>query len=181
MDVLQKNRGLLIFEGIAFIILGILAIGLPVISTFATEQFLGWLLILGGLVQGYKTFQNHVGNHFYLFLFSAALNLILGVLLLMYPVAGVVSLALLLIFFFLMQGITKISMAYQLRPATNWGWLVVSGILSIVMAIIIWMGWPGSAFWAIGLLIGINMLFFGISLLSLGIALPKNKHTSKDN
>lgn len=173
METLKENRGLIIFEGILFIILGILAIALPVASTVAAELFIGWLLIIGGVVQGYRTFKNKPENGFYPSLFGSLLNIGLGLLLLIFPVAGIISLALLLIFFFILQGIAKIVLAFQLKPRTNWGWIVFSGILSILMAILIIWGWPGTAFWVLGLLIGINMLFFGTALLMFGIAIPK--------
>ncbi|MBA3723008.1 MAG: HdeD family acid-resistance protein [Parachlamydiaceae bacterium] len=173
MDEIQKNRGIIIFEGILFTILGILAISLPIASTFATEQLIGWLLIIGGLVQGYRTFKSHPTTGFYISLFGAILNLVLGILLIIYPVAGAISLTLLLIFFFLLQGISKIVLAFKMRPLANWGWFVLSGVLSIFMAIILALGWPGTALWAVGLLLGINMVFFGAALLFLGIALPK--------
>lgn len=172
---IQNTRGFFIFEGILFALLGLLAIALPVASTMATELFIGWLLIIGGAIQGYRAFKaiHHTGS--YVSILSALLNIILGVLFIAFPGLGMTTLTLLLIFFFLLQGITKIVLGLQLRKLPNWFWLVLSGILSLAMALIIWSGWPGSAFWVVGLLVGINMLFFGIALLSLGITMPKSR------
>lgn len=172
---LSSSRTLLILEGVVFALLGILAIALPVASTFATELFIGWLLLIGGLFQGFQLFRKYRRRGFYATLLSALLNIAAGLLLILYPIAGTVTLTIFLIIFFFLQAIAEFILAYELRPRPNWGWLLVNGLLSLAMGIIIWANWPGSAFWVIGLLVGINMLFFGISLLALGIALPKNE------
>lgn len=173
MAILKSNRNIVIFEGVLFVILGILAILAPIASTIATELVVGWLLIFGGSIQAYRSIQARHAKGFYVSLASSILYVALGILLLLYPVAGIISLTFLVILFFLFEGIAKIVLAFQIRPMTNWGWLVVSGILSIVIATVIWMGWPGTAFWAIGLLVGINMLFLGATLIALGMTIPK--------
>jgi uncharacterized membrane protein HdeD (DUF308 family) len=172
MEWIKNHRTLLIMEGILFSILGILAIILPGISTLSTELFIGWLLIFGAIAQLYRTFttRKHVG--FTGSLIIGFLYLIFGILLLLYPVAGILSLTVLLIFFFFAEGIGKLILAFQFRRARNWGWLAVNGVLAIIIGYIIWAGWPQTSFWALGLLVGINMLFFGLSLLFLGFALP---------
>ena len=170
----QSTRGMFIFEGIVFTLLGLLAIALPVASTIAMELLVGWLLIIGGVFQVYRAFKYMHKGEFYMTLLSAVLNIALGVLFIVYPGAGLLSLTFLLIFFFLLQGISKIILGIQLRHLPNWFWLIFSGIISILMAAIIWSGWPATAFWVIGLLVGINMLFFGISLLVLASTFPKS-------
>lgn len=178
---LQQTRGVLIFEGILFILLGILAIALPVASSLALELFIGWFLIIGGIFQLYRAFKTRHRNGFWIALLSAVLNIGLGSLLIAYPIAGMISLTLLLIFYFLFQGIVQIMLAFQWRSASlHWGWILASGLLSLAMAILIWIGWPGTAFWILGLLLGINMLFFGNSLLFLGLAMPKNDNDARD-
>ena len=170
----QNSRCLFIVEGILFTLLGLLAIALPVASTIAMELFVGWLLLIGGVFQIYRSFKFLQKTEFYLTLLSGILNIALGILFIAYPSAGLLSLTFLLIFFFLFQGISKIILGIRLRHLTNWFWLIFSGIISIIMAAIIWSGWPATAFWVIGLLVGINMLFFGISLLVLASTFPKS-------
>jgi uncharacterized membrane protein HdeD (DUF308 family) len=92
----QISRGALIFEGILFIILGILAIALPVASTIATELFIGWLLLIGGIFQLYRAFKSLKHSEFYMTLLSGLLNIALGVLFIIYPGIGIVTLTLLL-------------------------------------------------------------------------------------
>lgn len=170
MDWIQKHRTLVIVEGVIFALLGFLAIALPGISTLGTELFIGWLLLFAGIVQLFRTIQ--AGGHatgFLGSLLTSIFYLVFGILLILFPVAGIISLTILLALFFLVEGIAKIVLGFQLRPFPNWGWFVLSGFLALIMAIIIWSGWPSTAFWVIGLLVGINMIFFGIAMLFLAI------------
>lgn len=174
MEWIQKNRALLIFEGVIFSILGVLAAALPGLSTLSVELFIGWLLIFGGVFQIYRTFK--AGSHsrgFVGSLLTGLLYVVFGVLLILFPVAGMYSLTVLLTLFFLAEGVAKMILGFQLRPSPRWWWFVLNGILALIMAFIIWAGWPGTAFWVLGLLVGINMLFFGISLILLALGTPK--------
>lgn len=173
MDVIPFNRNYLIFEGILFLFLGILAVVLPGIFTLAFELVIGWLFLIGGGVQAFRTLQNRHATGFWPSLISALLYIIIGVLLIAYPLSGILSLTILLAIFFLVEGIAKLILGFQLRPSPNWGWLIVSGLISIAMAAIIWGGWPFTAIWVIGLLIGINLVFAGISLLFWAWGTPK--------
>ncbi len=172
-DFIQNNRNLLLIEGILFAILGFIAIAIPGISTLSAELFIGWFILFGGLIQTYRTFKARNESGFWGSLIISLLYIIFGVLLLIYPVAGVISLTLLMMFFFLFEGIAKIIMGFQLRPLRRWGWFILNGVFSLIMAAIIWAGWPGTAFWVLGLLVGINLLFFGLSLAFLALGIPK--------
>jgi uncharacterized membrane protein HdeD (DUF308 family) len=173
MEVLSKNRNLLIFEGIVFLLLGILAVALPGISTLSMELFIGWLLLIGGVVQAYRSIKARHADGFVGSLLMSLIYIVFGLLLLVYPLAGIISLTLLLTFFFIVDGISKIILGIQMRSSSSWGWFIFSGIISLAMAYIIFAGWPGTAFWVLGLLVGINMIFFGLSLLTFTAAIPK--------
>lgn len=175
METIQRYRGVLIFEGIIFAILGCLAIALPQFFTIAIELLVGWLFVIAGIVLFIRSFQISGDSGFWPTLISAILNIIIGILLLIYPLAGVLSLTMLLIAFFILDGIAKIYLSFQWKPIKNWGWLLVSGILSLVLAALLIGGWPGTAAWAIGLLVGINMLFSGISFIALALSMPKTE------
>lgn len=172
MEGLQNNRNLLIFEGILFSVLGFLAVALPGISTLSTELFIGWLFIFAGCIQLYRTISARHAPGFIGSFLTGILYFIFGILLILFPVSGIFSLTILLTFFFIAEGIAKIILGLQLRPLHRWGWFFLNGVLSLVMAYIIWMGWPGSAFWVLGLLVGINMIFFGMSLIFLAFGVP---------
>lgn len=174
MEWIQNNRTLLIVEGALFAILGFLAVALPGLSTLSTELFIGWLLVFAGVFQLYRTIK--AGAHatgFISSLIISILYMIFGVLLILFPVAGIFSLTVLLTLFFIAEGIAKIVLGIQLKPFRRWGWFILNGVLALIMAFIIWAGWPGTAFWVLGLLVGINMIFFGISLIFLAIGTPR--------
>ncbi|WP_068470969.1 HdeD family acid-resistance protein [Candidatus Protochlamydia phocaeensis] len=175
IDLLQKSRNLLLIEGILFALLGFLAVAMPGISTLSTELFIGWLILFGGIFQAYRTFIARQAPGFWGSLLTSILYIIFGLLMVIFPVAGIISLTLLLIFFFALEGIAKIILGFQLKPFRRWGWFILNGVLALAMAVIIWAGWPGTAFWALGLLVGINMIFFGISLVFLALGIPKVK------
>jgi uncharacterized membrane protein HdeD (DUF308 family) len=102
---------------------------------------------------------------------SALLAVLLGLILIARPLAGVLTLTMVLIAFFILEGITAIVVAVQHREQLrSWGWVLFSGIVDLLLAYLIWAGWPSSADWAIGLLVGINMVFLGLSLLMTALA-----------
>lgn len=175
MAQLQNHRFLMIFEGILFVILGFFAVVLPGISTLSTELFIGWLLVFGGSFQLYRTFKARHAPGFVGSLLSSTLYILFGLLLLLFPVAGILSLTAVLTIFFMAEGVAKIILSFQLRPFKKWGWLLLNGILALILAYIIWSGWPGTAYWVLGLLVGINMIFFGTSLIVLSLSLPKSE------
>lgn len=173
MESSLQPRTVLIAEGVIFSVLGILAIMMPVISTISAELFIGALFLCGGGVQLYRSLTHKAdpfkGNSLITGIFYA----LFGALLLFFPMAGILSLTILLTIFFIVDGIGKSVLAFQMKPAQRWGWFLVSGILSLVLAFLIWSGWPGTAFWVLGLLVGINLLFFGLALISYAFNLPK--------
>jgi uncharacterized membrane protein HdeD (DUF308 family) len=173
VETLQGNRYLILFEGIIFTLLGIIAVVLPGIATLSTELFIGWLLVFGGIVQLFRTFKSKNAPGFFGSLLTGILYLVFGLLLVFFPIQGVISLTLLLTFFFIAEGIAKIILGFQLKPFSRWGWFILNGILALIIAYIIWAGWPSSAFWVIGLLVGINMIFFGLSLIFLSWGIPR--------
>lgn len=173
MNTIQKNWKLFLAEGIIFVLLGIFAIALPAVFTLTIELLIGWLLIFAGIALAVRTFQTHPIQGYYPSLFLGIIYFITGILLLMYPLKGILTLTVLLGIFFLVDGIGKIMAGFQWRLFRNWGWMVFSGVLSILMALIIWLGLPGTAAWVIGLLFGINMLFFGWSLIALALTFRK--------
>lgn len=102
---------------------------------------------------------------------TAALALVLGLILIAQPQQGVLTLTLALAIMFTIEGIASILISLDFRQhLANWGWTLLSGIIDLVLVYLIWQGWPGTAAWAIGLLVGINMLFFGLALVMTAIA-----------
>jgi uncharacterized membrane protein HdeD (DUF308 family) len=170
MEVLSRNWGWLLALGILMIILGVLAIGAPTYATLAVQAALGWILIIGGIAEGIHAFMAQGWRGFLLELLSAILYVVVGVLLLTNPVGGALALTIVLAVFLVVEGIFKIIMAMRVRDHRGWGWLLASGILSLILGVLIWAEWPASGLWVIGLLVGIQLLFTGWSLVMLALA-----------
>jgi uncharacterized membrane protein HdeD (DUF308 family) len=162
---------LFLIEGIILVALGLAAITIPVVATFAVAIFLGWLFLVSGVVGLVTTFWMRQAPGFWWSLLSAVLAIITGVILIGWPVTGAVSLTLVLIVFFVIEGVASIMLAIQHRQRLSgrWGWLLASGIVDIILAGLLLVGLPGTATWALGLLVGINMLFGGASLIAMAL------------
>ncbi|SRR6266536_2757624 len=162
---------LFLIEGIVLLILGFLAILIPPIATLAVTIFLGWLFLISGVVGLLTTFGARHAPGFWWSLLSAALAIAAGVVLLAWPVSGAVSLTLVLIVFFLVEGIASIMYALEHRQQLSgrWGWMLASGIVDLILAAMIFTGLPGTAAWALGLLVGINMIFGGSALVAMAL------------
>ncbi len=169
-NALERNWGWFLALGIVWIILGTTAIIAPYIATLTIELLVGSLFLVGGIAQLVQAFTGRNWKGFALHTFGAILAVVAGGLLLWYPLGGVITLTLLLVAFFIADGVFKIMLALQVRPERNWGWLLFSGIIALILAGLIWAKFPGSAAWAIGLLVGINMIFGGWTLVMLAMA-----------
>jgi uncharacterized membrane protein HdeD (DUF308 family) len=170
MEVLSRNWGWLLALGILMIILGVLAIGAPTYATLAVQAALGWILIIGGIAEGIHAFMAQGWRGFLLELLSAILYIAVGILLLVNPVTGALALTVVLAVFLVVEGLFKAIMALRVRDHRGWGWILASGILSILLGVLIWAEWPASGLWVIGLLVGIQLLFTGWSLVMLALA-----------
>ncbi len=169
-DALQKHSGWFAVLGICLIILGVLAIALPTVASLGVTLVLGWLLLIGGVLQFIHAFTAREWGGFFFEVLTALLYGFVGVVLLSNPLVGMFTLTIVLVAFLAIEGIFKTIMAFQIRPSANWGWLLFSGIVSLILAGLIWSRLPGDALWVLGLLIGINMIFSGWSLTMLALA-----------
>jgi uncharacterized membrane protein HdeD (DUF308 family) len=174
-NALHEHWKLYLAEGIALVILGMIAILLPPIATLAVTIVLGWLFLISGLIGLYTSFMLRQAPGFWWSLLSAVLALAVGLSLLYSPLSGAVSLTLVLIAFFVIEGIASIMFAFEhKRELTGqWGWMLFSGLVDLVLAVMIFAGLPGTAAWALGLLVGINMIFGGWALVLLSLAARK--------
>lgn len=168
---IREHWVLFLIEGIVLVVLGILAIIVPPLATITFTLFLGWLFLISGIMGLVSTFWARHAPGFWWSLFSAVLAIAAGLVLLAWPVSGAVSLTLLLIVFFTIEGVLSIMYALEHKKELSgrWGWMLVSGIIDLVLAAIILVGLPGTAVWALGLLVGINMLFGGSALIAMAL------------
>jgi len=168
-NYLQTHWQLFLAEGIFFIFLGLCAIVVPQVFTVATVIFLGWILLFGGIVHVGRTFMFSSMPGFGWWLFMGILQIFIGYLFITRPVAGAVTLTMLLTVFFALEGIAKISIALMMRPLANWGLILFSGLTALVFALVIWISWSESAQWLLGLFLGMNMLFLGWSMVKISL------------
>jgi uncharacterized membrane protein HdeD (DUF308 family) len=168
LGALREYRGLFFGLGIAEVVLGALAILLPFIASLITAVVIGWLMIIGGFFQGVHALQSQRWGGRAWAVVGGVVQVIAGALVVAFPLTGTVTLTLVLAAFFLAQGVLKIIRALQHRALPAWGWLMFDGVLSLVLGLLIGLGWPSTAVWALGLLVGINLLFSGVSTLLIG-------------
>jgi uncharacterized membrane protein HdeD (DUF308 family) len=161
----------LLAEGIVLTILGLLAFLIPPLATLGVTIILGWLLLVSGTMGLMTTFWARQAPGFWWSLISAVLGIGAGLVLLASPVSGAISLTLVLIVFFVIEGIASIMYAleHRQRPSGRWGWMLFSGIVDLFLAGMILAGLPGTAAWAPGLLVGINMIFGGAALVAMAL------------
>jgi uncharacterized membrane protein HdeD (DUF308 family) len=165
--LIAPNRGWFIFEGIVFVIIGIAAIGFPFIASIAATIFLVALLLIGGIATAIRAFGAKDAPYRGSSIALAILTIITGLLLLIFVPAGLLALTLSLAAFFIVQGVFEIIHGVQAKGHHGRGWLIVSGIAGLVVGVLLLLGWPSTAIWAIGTLTGINFIFTGIALLVL--------------
>jgi uncharacterized membrane protein HdeD (DUF308 family) len=170
-EAVREHWVLFLVEGIILVVLGILAIVVPPLATIGVTIFIGWLFLISGIAGLITTFGARHAPGFWWALLSAILGIAAGIVLLGWPVSGAISLTLLLIAFFTIEGVLSIMYALEhKRELTGqWGWMLVSGIIDLVLAVMIFAGLPGTAAWALGLLVGINMLFGGAALIAMAL------------
>jgi uncharacterized membrane protein HdeD (DUF308 family) len=161
-------------QGGLMILAGILALVYPAISSVAVVFFIGWLLIFSGIFQGISLIGARHVPHFWLQLISVALFIVVGALFLRNPGESLLTLTLLLIVFFLIEGISKVIFALTIRPFPNWGWVLVSGIIGILLAFYLWASIPVSAAWLLGVLLGIELICEGAAITHLAWQVRKS-------
>jgi uncharacterized membrane protein HdeD (DUF308 family) len=168
---IRDHWALFLIEGIVLVVLGMLAIVVPQIATLAVTIFLGWLFLVSGIVGLITTFMARHAPGFWWALLSAVVAIAAGLLLVEWPVSGIISLTYLLIAFFVIEGVVSIMYALEHKKELSgrWAWMLVSGIIDLILAVMILAGLPSTAAWALGLLVGINMLFGGTSMIAMAL------------
>jgi uncharacterized membrane protein HdeD (DUF308 family) len=166
-DAIKRYSLLYLVQGVLLIAGGILAVIYPIVSSVAVVVLLGWLLIISGLVQGISLLGARQVPYFWLQLISVILGVLIGILFLRDPGQGLLTITLLIIVFFMIEGISKIVFALTIRPFPNWGWVLASGLVGIVLSLILWASLPVTAIWLIGLLLGIELISVGAAITHL--------------
>ena len=170
-DSVKANWKAFLIEGIVLVVLGMAAIAIPQLAGIAVAIFLGWMFLISGVVGLYLTFSTRGMPGFWWSLASAALAILAGGYLLAQPIAGALSLTVVLIAFFIIEGVASVMFALEHRRELSgqWGFMLVSGIVDLVLSVMLIAGLPSTAVWALGLLVGINMVFGGMALIAMAL------------
>lgn len=154
--------------GIIVLILGMLAIAMPFITGVGVTLLIGIILIAAGVAELVYVFKSKsFGEGFFRFLFGLV-AILAGLSLVSQPDAGLATITLFLAVWFFVDGIITLIQGFRWRPFEGWGWMVFSGIVSIVLGVMIWRQFPVSAVWLVGVLVGIRLIFAGWTMIMLG-------------
>jgi uncharacterized membrane protein HdeD (DUF308 family) len=169
-QTMADNWGWFLTLGIVLVVAGIAAIMFPLVSTIAAKIALGWIFLAAGVVMIIHAFSIQKWGGFLMELLLGVLYLFAGGWLAFFPFTGIVTLTILLAALFLAEGVVEVIMGFRVRPHEGWGWLVFSGLIAVAVGLLIAAELPSSAVWAIGLLVGVNLLSTGISFIVLALA-----------
>jgi uncharacterized membrane protein HdeD (DUF308 family) len=154
--------------GVALLVIGILAILFPLVASIAAKVMFGILLLLSGAAMLYGAFQSRAWGPALPVGLLGVVQVAAGVWLAFFPLAGLVALTFLLGVLFVLQGAGEIGMGLQARPLPGWLWLALSGVASAILGLLLILGLPGTALWAIGLIAGLNFVSSGLAFLLIG-------------
>lgn len=168
--VAAEHRGWFIFLGAVLVVAGFVAVAFPFVATIAAKTVVGWLFIIGGVIQIVHAFSTRSWSEFLFDLLIGVLYVIVGGWLAFFPFTGIFTLTVLLAALFIVEGVIEIGMGFRIRPKNGWVWLLISGIIAIAAGLLILAGLPSTAVWAIGFLVGINLIFSGLSYIFLATA-----------
>jgi len=176
----KKGMNGSLLMGVLLIVLGLVAIAQPAVSTIFTETWFALILVSAGAAKLTYAFQTRNSGGFVWKLLLSILYIAIGVMLFVSPLKGVLTLTLLLGSFLLTEGVFNLILAFRLRGQQNWTWVLVDGIITLLLGGMIWFQWPFNAPWLIGTLVGVSVLFTGISrvMLSLNPGLALNPSES---
>jgi uncharacterized membrane protein HdeD (DUF308 family) len=160
---LQRRWGWLLLLGIVQIIGGVVALAVPVAASLAAVIVFGAVLIAAGVFQAVHAMNVRGWKGVVLQSLGALLYIVTGVLVLLFPLAGVLTLTVFLAALLIADGVVRCVLAYRLRPLDGWGWFLAAGIASAALGIILMIGWPLTGVWAIGVLLGLNLLYSGVT------------------
>lgn len=173
LEALAVRRKHLVWTGIAISLVGILAITFPFFTTITVEIFTGWIFLLAGAITTYGAFSIQGTGPFFGQVLFGLLKSALGLYMITHTEEGILGLTLILSALFMVDGAVQLGLALEIRPHKGWFWVLVSGIVSIAVGLLIAAGLPETSLFTLGLLVGINFLSTGISLILLSGLLPK--------
>jgi uncharacterized membrane protein HdeD (DUF308 family) len=168
-EKLRHRWGWFLVLGIIMVVLGTIALFIMPAATIGTIMVLGWLLVISGIMEGIHAFRVRGWSGIFLHLLAGILGVLVGLLVVTHPVAGALAWTLLFASFFTVIGTFRLVAAIRLK-FPNWGWAVFDGIITLGLGILLWISWPWSGFWFLGLAVGISLILRGWSYVMLALA-----------
>ncbi|HYN64984.1 MAG TPA: HdeD family acid-resistance protein [Candidatus Limnocylindrales bacterium] len=166
-ETIRKQSIWYLVQGLLLVVAGIVALMAPLFASTFVIVFLGWLLIVAGIAQAIGLIGASQVHYFWLQLISAVLAVVVGWMLVSRPEAGLLAAALLMVVYFMVDGIQRLVFALMIRPMRNWGWMLASGVMGILLSLILAANLPGAADWLIGVLLGIELISVGAAMAFL--------------
>lgn len=164
MQELKNHKGKYILQGMIFVMGGVLAAAFPAATALNLELVVGAVLLLTGLFQLALTIRSRM--HFWSML-SALLSIGMGILMLWHPLPFLLAFVTLMAVFMTVEGFLELLLAFQFRPVPNWGWMLFSGVITLLLAVLLWIGFPFFDVLYLGWVIAVNFILYGLSLLML--------------
>lgn len=171
--IVKKASGLFIGMAVVFILLGILAIIEPGVAGLAVTILVGWLLIFGGGAHLVAAFSGGGAGRVIWQVLIGIVYIVGGLYFLLHPLLGLGTLTLMLAVIIVMAAVFEAIAYFRSRGEGGSGWLLLNALITLLLGGLIWFHWPSSSVWAIGTLVGVNLLMTGISRLMLGLAARK--------
>jgi len=168
--IVKKSVGWSIGLSILMILAGLLAIAVPQAAGIAVNLLVGWLLVFSGAAHLVFAWHTRTAGGILWELLLGILYIFVGAYLLVHPVAGLASLTLAIAIYLFAEGVLELILSFRLRPMPGSSWLLFDGIITLILGVMIWRTWPSSTEWVVGTLVGISMLFSGISRLMISLA-----------
>jgi uncharacterized membrane protein HdeD (DUF308 family) len=168
--IAEESVGWSIALNVLMILTGVLAIMIPPVAGIAVLVVVAWLLMFSGAAHLVFAWHTRTAGGMVWELLLGILYILVGVYALLNPVAGLASLTLVLAIYLFMEAVLELILSFRLRPLAGSNWLLIDGIITLILAVLIWRSWPSSSEWVIGTLVGISMLFSGAARLSLSLA-----------
>src|ERR1700726_241666 len=173
VQMIRKASTVFILWGVLLIVFGMVAVGLPLLAAVAVNALVAWLIVLAGVVHLMLAFRVHGAGSMIWKLLVGIAYLCFGAYLILHPVLAVASLTLVLASLFLVEGILNIVLYVKMRPIHGSSWVLVDGIITLLLGLMIYMQWPSSSAWAIGTLVGVSLIFSGVTRVMVSLAVRK--------
>ena len=172
IEEFRKHSTWFLVLGIALVIVGMIAIGWAVATTIVSVIFLGWLLIIGGVLHVIHGFKHRPWSGFFINLLAGVLYAVAGLVMVANPALAAVTLTLLIAMILIVAGLFRLFVAFS-TPLDHRGWLILNGVVSILLGVMIWRSWPVSGLWVIGMFVGIDMIFDGWTEIMLALSVRR--------